>query len=94
MRGDKSLKLDLTLQETPTAMDDLSSTAVRCIMSHKGCRAKGTQASALDEPAYVLYMELHTDDMRAAKYVPKRLALPLSFHRYATDVSSSPKDHQ
>ncbi len=70
MRGDKSLKLDLTLQETPTAMDDLSSTAVRCVMSHKGCRAKGTQASALDEPAY------------------------LSFHRYATDVSSSPKDHQ
>ncbi len=44
MRGDKSLKLHLTPQETPTAMDDLSSTAVRCVTSHKGCRAKGTMA--------------------------------------------------
>ena len=44
MRGDKSLELHLTPQDTPTVMEYLTTTAVRCGMSHKGCKAKGTMA--------------------------------------------------
>ena len=60
MRGDKNLKLDLTSQETPTVLDDLSSTAVQCVMFHKGCRAKvqWQKESAPEEPAYALCMDL------------------------------------